>query len=257
LAAPASNSFSIAPKSVRNIKLVVEYDGTDFAGWQRQDNAPTIQGAIELALATIVQETVSLVGAGRTDAGVHARGQVANFRTESTLEPLALQRGLNALLPDTIAVRDVEAVPMEFHSRYSATSREYSYTIVRRRSPLSRLHAWCLTYPLDLNVMQFASGTIVGEHDFASFCRTASEVGHHRCIVTTAAWESSDDTFRFRIRANRFLHGMVRALVGTMVDVGRGYTGLEEFQHILDKRDRTVAGMAAPARGLVLEEVYY
>jgi tRNA pseudouridine38-40 synthase len=242
---------------MRNFKLLLEYDGTNFVGWQRQDNGRSVQGEIERVLSQVLQEGVSVIGAGRTDAGVHARGQVANFRSETKLCPNDILGGFNALLPDDVVVYDVEEVPVEFHARYSARERAYSYTISRRPIAVMRNYAWFVKYRLDMSLMQMAAEMIVGEHDFESFCKTASAVDHHRCTVSVSRWDDDGAFLQYEIRANRFLHGMVRALVGSMVDVGRGYRTVEEFRAIIGAKDRTEAGMAAPARGLCLESVAY
>ena len=242
---------------MQNIKLLIEYDGTQYAGWQRQDNGRTIQGEIESALSQILQERINVVGAGRTDAGVHARGQVANFRTETKLSGREIQGGLNGLLPEDIVVHEAEEVPLEFHARYSAKERIYLYRIVSEPTALMRKYSWYVKYRLDDDVMRWAAASILGTHDFGSFCKADSDVEHYRCTVNRACWQKEDTFLTFTISADRFLYGMVRALVGTIVDVGRGYTSIEEFLKILDLKDRTQAGMAAPPRGLVLENIVY
>jgi tRNA pseudouridine38-40 synthase len=242
---------------MRNIRLVLEYDGTRYAGWQRQENALTVQEEVERTLGRVLGAPPSIIGAGRTDAGVHARGQVANFRTEHAIATEELRGALNALLPEDIVVHGVDEVPLEFHSRYSARSRSYSYTITLRPTALARATSWHVRYDLDPARMNAAAATILGTHEFESFCRANSGVDHHRCTVRTARWDEIGTTLRFSVTADRFLHGMVRALVGTMVDVGRGFTSLARFEEILRRRDRQEAGMSAPACGLVLESVGY
>jgi tRNA pseudouridine38-40 synthase len=242
---------------MRNLRLLLEYDGTDFVGWQIQANGRSVQGEIAKALGRVLQEQVNLIGAGRTDAGVHARGQVANFRTSNGIAPAALLSALNGLLPPDIRVRTLEDVPEAFHARFDARGRRYRYFIGRLPRAIGRQYQWSLRRELDLPVLRRIAERIVGDHDFEAFCKAAAEVDHYRCIVVSAVWEEGDGLLVFDIRANRFLHGMVRALVGTMVDVGRGHTTEEEFVAILAGRDRTRVGMAAPAHGLILEEVLY
>lgn len=242
---------------MRNIKLLIEYDGTNYCGWQRQENGRTIQAEIENVLTKVLQEPMNIVGAGRTDAGVHARGQVATFRTTSGLGISEIKNALNSLLPEDIVVHSVQEVPHEFHARYSARERMYSYLITQTPTALTRYYSWYLTYELSVDTMRWASGLIVGAHDFESFCKSNSGVDHYRCTVLAARWEQEGSQLRFTIRADRFLHGMVRALVGTIVDVGRGHTSLDEFLGMLGKKDRREAGPAAPAKGLVLEEIVY
>lgn len=241
----------------RNIRIVIEYDGTEYSGWQRQAGDPTVQEAIESALTELLREAVSVTGAGRTDAGVHARGQVANFHTNTLMECGQLGRGLNALLKNDITVLKCEEVPASFHSRFDAVARRYGYTIAIVPTALERGRVWYLRYPLDPKLMQEAAASIIGRHDFTSYCRSGSDVRHHLCHVHEASWTPFGGRLVFSIRADRFLHGMVRALVGTMVDVGRGFMSLPDYHLVLAGLDRTRAGPAAPPAGLVLEEVYY
>jgi tRNA pseudouridine38-40 synthase len=238
-------------------KLIIEYDGTAYVGWQRQLNGKSVQGAVEEALSRILQAKTEIVGAGRTDSGVHARGQVAHFSTSAAHEPAKLSLGLNALLPEDIAVLRVEEVPEEFHARYSARERRYSYTIALQPTALGRHYAWHVKYPLPLEALQKAAEVIVGEHSFMAFCKGSSEVDNFCCTIAEARWTEDGSLLRFHVAGNRFLHGMVRALVGSMVDVARGYRDLSWFQSLLEKELRSEAGMAAPACGLVLEEVVY
>ena len=242
---------------MRNIKLILEYDGTNYVGWQRQENGKSIQGEIESVLSQVLQEKVSVIGAGRTDAGVHARGQVANFRTESKLDISEMKGGLNGLLPDDIVVHNVEEVPIDFHARYSAKERQYSYLITKAPSALIRNYSWLVKFPLDVELMQQAAGTLIGKHDFESFCKANSGVDNHFCTVSSASWYHEGSLLVFMINADRFLHGMVRTLVGTMVDAGRGYMSFDDFKKILEKKNRAEAGMSAPAKGLVLEKIIY
>lgn len=242
----------------RTIKLILEYDGTDFVGWQYQKNGRSVQEVIENGLLQILREQTRIVGAGRTDSGVHAKGQVASFRTESSLNCAQIMRGLNGVLPVDAVVRGVAQVSDDFNARYSARSRRYQYTIRSTATALLRKYCWVLGYRLDLNLMNKCASTILGKHDFASFCKTESEVNDYLCTVYRAGWfKETDSRMVFDIEADRFLHGMVRTLVGTMVEIGRGYRRIEEFQQIMDARDRRRAGMAAPAQGLFLTEVEY
>ena len=242
---------------MRTVKMVVEYDGTDFSGWQFQKNGRSVQGELERAAGELLQETIRVTGAGRTDAGVHARGQVCHYMTSSSMDTKSIFRGVNALLPADVVVRDVEIVPQEFHSRYSAKARVYRYYISEGPSALMRRYRWALGYSLDISAMQECSGSILGEHDFKSFCKEQAEVNHYRCIVTKSGWEKSGQDLIFEIVANRFLHGMVRALVGTIVEVGRGYRTIADFARICAAGNRSEAGMAAPPMGLFLERVLY
>ncbi|HTY11153.1 MAG TPA: tRNA pseudouridine(38-40) synthase TruA [Bacteroidota bacterium] len=243
---------------MRNIKVVLEYDGTDFVGWQRQANGRSVQEEIETVLRLITDEFVTVTGAGRTDAGVHARGQAANFKIESSISLNDLQRALNSLLPDEIIVHSAEEVPEKFSARYSARERFYRYFIVQKPTAIERNYCWQLFYPLDVDRLNDAAALVRTTKDFQSFCKANSGVDNYECNIMSAGWSTpSPKQLVFSIRANRFLYGMVRALVGTMVDVGREYISVEEFRKIIEAKDRREAGMAAPPQGLFLEEVVY
>lgn len=242
---------------MRTLKLVLEYDGTAFVGWQFQANGRSVQEEITRVLDQVLQEPVTLTGAGRTDSGVHARGQVASVRTANAMSTGSLLAALNGLLPDDVRVHSVEEVSPEFHARFSARERTYRYFIGLYPAAIGRQYRWYVRYDLNLEVMNRVAADVVGDHDFTSFCRSDSEVNHHRCTVHRSFWEQHTGALTYEICANRFLHGMVRALVGTMVDIGRGFTPYAEFAAILDARDRRRAGMAAPPQGLFLEEVTY
>lgn len=242
---------------MRCLKLAIEYDGTDFVGWQIQANGRSVQGVITQALEQVLQHKITLIGAGRTDAGVHARGQVGGFRTTSSIPSHDLLRAMNGLLPSDVSVRSMEDVPMNFHPRFDARERVYRYYISLLRSPLSRRYSWYVRYSLDFRALRTAASWVLGVNDFRSFCTHGFEVPQTVCTVGTSFWEESPDQLVYEIRADRFVHGMVRALVGTMVDIARGYFPLSDFPLILSSNDRRKAGVTAPARGLVLEEVIY
>jgi len=243
---------------MENIKLVIEYDGSDFVGWQIQPNGASIQGELERALGEILQEPIVTVAAGRTDAGVHARGQVASFKTSKLLAPELIQRGVNALLPKQIVVLSAERVPEAFHARYSAKARIYRYHLGLRPTALRRNQCWYVGgYPVREQLLKECGKSILGEHDFSSFCKADTNAKHFRCSIEMASWQAIDSELVFDIKANRFLYGMVRALVGTMVEVARGHRALEDFQQILEAKDRTRAGASAPAAGLFLQEIIY
>lgn len=242
---------------MRTIKLVIEYDGTDFIGWQEQRNGRSVQGELSRVLAQVLQQPIALTAAGRTDSGVHARGQVAHFHVDSAGSTEMLTHALSGLLPGDIVVRSVEEVPPAFHARYDADSRMYRYHISRKPRAVGSRYSWFVQYSLDEKALHASASAICGEHDFESFCKVGSPVRHHRSTVLRSHWEVSPDTLVYEIRANRFLRGMVRALVGTMIDVGRGFIPVEEFRDILSSRDRSRAGTAAPPQGLFLEDVHY
>lgn len=242
---------------MRNIKLTLEYDGTDFVGWQSQANGRSVQDEIANTLQQVLQENVTLHGSGRTDSGVHARGQVANFLTTSTLDVVSIKNALNGMLSEDVCVHAAEEVRESFDARFDAKWRTYRYFISTAPVAIGRKYCWYVKYSLDVALMQEVARSIIGDHDFESFCNYAAEVQHYRCTVDKSDWAISPGRLVYEVRANRFLHGMVRALVGTMVDIGRGYTAASGFPTIMAARDRTKAGMAAPAQGLCLEEVVY
>jgi tRNA pseudouridine38-40 synthase len=244
----------------RNIRLLLEYDGTRYHGWQRQAEALTIQQTLEEALARLTRTKVTLIGSGRTDAGVHALGQVANFRANSVIPLKAFHDGLNSMLPPDIAVlKATEAAP-DFHARKSATAKTYIYRILNRpnRSPLHRHYAWWLSRPLDLAAMAQAAAALLGTHDFTVFRASGSDNQNPVREILAAAWrEGEGGWLNFSITATGFLRGMVRSLVGTMVEVGRGKALPEKLAELLASGARHQAGPTAPPQGLYLAEVYY
>lgn len=239
--------------------MTIEYDGTDWHGWQIQADRPTIQKAVEDALETVLRTRPALVGSGRTDAGVHARGQVAHFTTDVDFEPFRLQGSLNGILPATIAVRDLDVAPDSFHARYDARLRRYAYYVATEPRALDRAWRVPVRPTPDFERMNAAALALLGTHDFDAFCRAASETENRVCTVERAAWmaEARAGDWRFEIAADRFLHGMVRAIVGTLFEIGRGQRPASDIPGILESRDRRLAGPAADARGLVLESVSY
>ena len=245
---------------MRTIKLLIEYDGTNYQGWQVQPQGPTIQGMIEEKLALLTGEIIHLIGSGRTDAGVHAFGQVAHFKTKSQMEVHSIQRALNSLLPPDIVIQRAEEVEEDFHARKQSKSKVYEYRILNRniRSPFHRGYAWHISQELDFEEMKKTTQRLVGEHDFSSFRSVGSPTRTAIRKVIRAEWKRGrDGIILFEIEANGFLKQMVRAIVGTLVEVGQGKISSEEFQRILDSKDRKRAGPTAPAHGLVLKEVKY
>ncbi|MDI6763246.1 MAG: tRNA pseudouridine(38-40) synthase TruA [Thermodesulfobacteriota bacterium] len=245
---------------MRNIKLLIEYDGTNYLGWQVQAKGPTIQGMIEEKLKQLTGEGVRLIGSGRTDAGAHAIGQVAHFKTRSEMDLRSIQRALNSLLPHDIVIKRVEEAKEDFHARKHARSKIYEYRILNQpiRSVFHRGYAWHIPQKLDWEEIKKATQKLVGEHDFSSFRSTGTPTKTAVRKVFRAKWKKGrDDLIRFEIEASGFLKQMVRAIVGTLVEVGKGKISSEEFQRILESKDRKEAGPTAPAQGLFLKEVKY
>lgn len=271
-----------------NVRLLLEYDGTNFHGWQRQAGLPTIQGTLEEALARITKQPVTVFGAGRTDAGVHAAGQVANFRSSLKLTESSWVKAINSLLPPDIVIRNAEYAPPEFHARYSAKSKVYQYAILtsERPSPFLRNYVWYVRKPLNIPSMQEASEYLIGTHDFSSFraseCSAKSPVRTldrleivHIQLTVTAGQESAMPQMRrdfltplnrmpctgtmilFTFEARSYLQHMVRNIVGTLNDVGRGRLKPSDVREIIEKKDRRYAGPIAPPQGLFLFQVKY
>lgn len=241
-----------------NWRLVLEYDGTDFAGWQRQAGARTVQGVVEEALARLAEGPVSVLGAGRTDAGVHAQGQVASARAAVRLDAAALGRALNALLPADVAVRAVAPAPDDYHARRAALSKLYAYRLWTGavRSPLRARWTLWRRPPLALEAMREAAAHVVGTHDFAAFCAAGGSARTTVRTVHRAEWAGAvGGELRFEVEGPGFLRHMVRNLVGSLLEVGRGRRPPGWIGDLLAARDRTLAGPTAPARGLVLVSV--
>jgi len=250
---------------MRNLKLILAYDGTDFSGWQIQPERSTIQGSLASAIGRITGEKVLPQGSGRTDAGVHALEQVATVATESTIPPANLAVALNDILPAAIRVLDVREAPPDFHARKSARSKTYRYRMYRNAicPPFLARYVWHYPYPLDEVAMCAAASLIEGEHDFTSFAAVDPERGLDRDGLSnvrrlfSSIWRREDDEFIYEVRGNGFLHHMVRNLVGTFLLVGKGTLEPEDVINILRAKNRSVAGATAPGSGLCLVSVEY
>jgi len=248
---------------MRNLKLVLSYDGTEFSGWQVQPGAATIQGALASSIGRVTGENILPQGSGRTDAGVHALGQVASFGTQSPIPPENLVIALNDILPGAIRVLEASEVPDEFHARKSARAKTYRYRMYRGAicSPFIARYVWHYPYPLDEDQMQEVAGMIVGEQDFTSFAAVDPERGREEMSnvrqIFSSSWERQSDEFVYTVRGNGFLHHMVRNLVGTFVLAGKGALRASDLTRILEARLRSAAGATAPASGLCLVNVEY
>ncbi len=243
-------------------KITIEYDGTNLVGWQKQKEGPSVQEFLEKAVAGFSHRQTEIFGAGRTDAGVHALGQVAHFDLDSDLSEYKMQESLNALLRELqapVAVIKTEIVDEDFHARFSAVGRGYIYRILNRRgaSPLRINRVWQVTYPLDIDAMQKGAGYLLGNHDFSSFrgsgCQALSPIKTLDKLDIT----QQGDEIIFTVEARSFIYHQVRNMVGTLQEVGNGKLAPEDVKRILDARDRTQAGVSAPAYGLYLNKVMY
>ena len=243
---------------MKNIRITVEYDGTSFAGWQRQSGRiVTVQGEIEAALGMILQENISLAAAGRTDKGVHAREQTANFVTVSSMEPSRIVHSLNSLLPGTIRISNPVEVPDDFHARHSAKERHYRYFLIEKPSAIYGRFAGCSYGTLDLAVMQQIAGLLKGTHDFSAFSKEDRDNPDRICKVNVCEWYRDNGFLVFQISANRFLRSMVRYLVDAMISAGKGRLSTEEFIRMLETGVMTSQLNPASPGGLFLWEVKY
>lgn len=239
--------------------VTLSYDGTRYHGWQIQPNGVSVQERLQEALSTLLREPIAVTGAGRTDAGVHARMMVAHFDWKGdAIDGQQLAYKLNRLLPYDIAVSKVEMVSEDMHARFSATSRMYRYYIHTTKDPFQRAYSCEIHYPLDFAKMNDAARILMTYEDFGAFCKSGADVKTTLCQVTKAEWvQTSPTTWYFEIRANRFLRNMVRAVVGTLIEVGRGRLSLDDFKKVIEGKHRSDAGESMPGNALFLEDIVY
>ena len=244
---------------MKRVKLVVAYDGTNYHGWQVQDNGITIEEVLNRTISELVQEDIKVIGASRTDAGVHACGNVAVFDTESRIPGDKFSFALNQRLPDDIRIQESCEVDADFHPRYADTVKTYEYNILNRRFelPSKRLYAAFCYYPMDIERMNQAAAYLVGEHDFKSFCSAGAQVQTTVRTIYAVNVTKGDDMVHIRITGNGFLYNMVRIIAGTLMQVGTGLMEPEQVKEILEARDRSKAGPTAVAKGLTLVEIRY
>ena len=238
--------------------ITLSFDGTNYHGWQIQPNSDSVQQRLQEALSTLLRQPIEVVGAGRTDTGVHARMMVAHFDWEELIDGKQLAYKLNKFLPQDIAVQEVRLVDEEKHARFSATSRTYHYFIHMRKDPFLQAYSWQVPFKLDFEKMNEAAKVLLEYKDFTSFSKVNTDTKTNLCNVKEAFWEEiAPDRWRFTITANRFLRNMVRAIVGTLVEVGRGRLRLEDVRRIIEAKDRCSAGESVPAKGLFLVDIKY
>ncbi len=255
-------AFDTTDASERSLQLVLQYDGAQFAGWQRQREARTVQGVLELALERLTRRHVPVLGAGRTDAGVHARGQAAGVRVPARWSAATLRRALNAVLPGDVWVAEAHEMRPAFHARYGAVARRYTYLVgtdAAAASPFRRGREYAYGTPLDLATLERAAAALLGEHGFRGYAvkGTAPAADDHRCRVDVAAWTTRAGGLAFTVEANRFLHHMVRFLVGTMLDCASGRRGADDVGRLLDAPDNRGVSPPAPPHALYLDAVRY
>jgi len=242
----------------RRFKIVLQYDGTNYCGWQRQRSDRSVQAEIETALRPLNRANpVTVIGAGRTDSGVHAMRQTAHFDLETALTAETIKNALNATLPHDIYVDECDAVGAEFHARFSAVRRTYCYRIAQKAEVFRRHYVWLVSFPFEFETLRNCAGLVPGEHDFTALCRTATETENKICTVFESGWEWHNDLLVYTITANRFLHSMVRMLVGSMMEVARGKYGIAAFKNLLGNISTEMQVYTAPAQGLLLWNVKY
>ena len=245
--------------SMKRIKLTVAYDGTDYCGWQIQKNGVTVEEVLNRALSRLTGEKITVIGASRTDAGVHARGNVAVFDTDTRIPAERIAYAVNALLPEDVVVVRSEEVPAGWHPRKCVSVKTYEYRILNREfpDPVRRRDTYFVSFPLDLDRMRQAAGYLKGTHDFKSFCSAQTSVEDTVRTIYSVDVEKAGDLFTVRVRGNGFLYNMVRIIAGTLAGVGRGYFEPEEVERMLEEKDRTKAGVTAPPQGLTLVGIEY
>ena len=235
----------------------ISYNGTNYHGWQSQKNAVGVQQVVEEVFEKLFRKKIEIVASGRTDTGVHCIKQFFHADFEDDLDGPAVQIKLNSFLPKSISINAIKKVRSDAHARYSARERAYEYRITRVKNPFYQEYAYHFFKDIEIKTMNKAAALLVGEHDFECFSKVKTDVNHFTCVVKKAEWKQNGDLLVFNIVANRFLRGMVRSIVGTLLDVGTGKTSLKEFQQILKSKDRKKAGMNVPASGLFLLDVKY
>ena len=244
---------------MKRIKLTIAYDGTNYCGWQVQPNGITVEEVVNKALKKLTGEDIQVIGASRTDSGVHALGNVAVFDTHTTIPPERISYALNQRLPEDIVIVKSEEVAEDFHPRYCDCSKTYEYHILNTRIPIptKRLTNYFVSYDLDVEKMRKAAGYLIGEHDFVSFCNVRTDVEDTVRTVTELEILKDGEEITIRISGNCFLYNMVRIIVGTLIRVGRGFYEPEKVKEILEAKDRKAAGVTAPPHGLILAEIRY
>ncbi|MFT7144462.1 MAG: tRNA pseudouridine38-40 synthase [Alphaproteobacteria bacterium] len=245
--------------SLRRIKLTVEYDGSNFHGWQRQPDRVTVQGSIEKAIKHLTGQSITIYASGRTDAGVHGKEQVCHFEIDCGHGLIAFKDGVNRFTPESVSILKAEVVSENFHARFSAIAREYEFLVLNRRAPTSlwRNRAVHVLHPLDLDLMKKSLECLVGEHDFSAFRASSCESSTPMCSMQHVSMTVEGDLLKFKIKADHFLHNMIRITIGTAIDIGRGKIPVDSFERMLESKDRNDGGKTLPPQGLYFDKVYY
>lgn len=242
---------------MNNYKLIIQYDGTNYAGWQIQSNCITVQQHITSVLNTLLKEEINLVGSGRTDSGVHAFGQQANFKTERSLDLYRFKHSLNSMLPKDISILDISPIEEDFNARYDACKRSYLYFIVKHKSPFYDRYAYFYHNKINIEYLNRLSSLFINEDDYSAFSKKRSETENKVCSIYNARWTEKKGLVIFLIEANRFLHGMVRAITGTLLNAVKNDYDENYIKEIIRSKDRDTAGESVPAKGLFLYKVKY
>ena len=243
---------------MNNYKLIISYDGTLYSGWQFQPNVPTVQGTIEKALEKIcINQKIQLIGSGRTDAGVHALNQTANIFLKTDISVNNLKKAINSYLPNDIFIRSCSLEEDDFHARFSAKKRKYIYYISKEYYPHNRFFSWKINWDCDKSILFKCSDMVKGKHDFSCFSKLSSEVKNKICMVYDSCWTIDKSGYKYKIVADRFLHHMVRFIVGTMIEVSRGRYSIDDFENMINTINTKKTALCAPPKGLFLDKVYY
>jgi tRNA pseudouridine38-40 synthase len=243
---------------LKNYQLIISYDGSSFFGWQIQNDVRTIQGEIEKELKSIFKvDNINLIGSGRTDSGVHANGQVANFKIKTNMSEEQIKNAINRKLSKDIFIKDCKIMKDDFNSRFAAINREYIYYIIEDYSPINRMYSWHCKWPINKDRLDECADLLIGKNDYTLFSKASSETKNKICKISYSKWDFNDSQYSYKIIGNRFLQHMVRLLVGTMIEVGRERLTIENFKNILNCKEDKVTAVRAPASGLFLNKIYY
>ena len=244
--------------SIKNFKLTIQYDGTGYSGWQIQKEQRTVQGTLKQSVENIIHNNnVNIIGSGRTDSGVHSLGQVMNMKIETNMNETEMLKSMNANLPYDIKVVKSEIVDGSFNARFSAKKREYVYQVINKATPFNYKYYWQYPYTYDLGILNKCADIVLNQSDFSGFCKHSPDINNYNCDIYKSLWIQDNDGLKYNISANRFLHHMVRMLVGTMLEVSRGKLLVDDFIELFNINDNKRNILTAPSKGLYLSKVFY